>query len=134
MEDASRSILRTAADQTKAALLSTESHVDLAIAGVAATMLRLGADRERSGLSIFHTQGALEDAVNLASKMIDARAELGRFHNRMAATARMAGLKDVAIGPTEKPHDAIVLPSMSATAMSATATAPQAVAAETSGL
>ena len=96
-------ILLEAADQTKAALFSTESHIDLAIAGVAATMLRMGSDRERAGLTIFHTQKVLEDAAALATKMIDARGDLGRFHNRMAAAARAAGLDQVAIGPTQKP-------------------------------
>jgi hypothetical protein len=103
MSKRSNPILLEAADQTKAALFSTESHIDLAIAGVAATMLRMGSDRERSGLSIFHTQKVLEEAAALATKMIDARGDLGRFHNRMAAAARAAGLDQVAIGPTQKP-------------------------------
>ena len=120
-------ILIEAADQTKAALLSTESHVDLAIAGVAATILRLGSDRERSGLSIFHTQRVLEDAVKLASKMIDTRGDLTRFHTRMAATARLVGLEQVAIGPTEKPHDGDVMPMMAAPVMTPPREVPELV-------
>jgi hypothetical protein len=92
------------------ALHSGEIALEKALAETGGLIAALAGHRQETGLSVFHCQDALEDAMGVAALLTQARRSFGGLHRRLEATSRQIGLDPKAYGPTEKPPEIDVAP------------------------
>ena len=93
----------TAAEEIAAALIEGEAALDVTIARTAGVVSTLHAARMPAGLTIFHGQEALEEAMAFATLLTQARRQCGVLHRKLEATQRQVGLGHIAYGPVGKP-------------------------------
>ena len=98
------------AEEAKASLLAAEGGMDMTIASLSATIMRLAADRSGAGVDAVRTQRALEEGSQLVLDLVGGRRQLLRYHARLARTAIACGVSATAIGPTDKPDDGTAPP------------------------
>ncbi len=85
-------------------LFEGEAALELAIARSASVMSTFAAEREAAGLTVFHGQEALEEAMQATTLLTQARRQMGQVHRKLEATQRQVGLGHTAFGPVGKPE------------------------------
>jgi hypothetical protein len=99
----SKDIRAQVAQQVATALFTGEAALEQALAETATMIAALPAARSAAGLSVLHGQQALEDGMELAQLLTQARRKMGELHKTLEATGRQVGVRTQAFGDVPKP-------------------------------
>ena len=97
----------TVGEALSARLHSAEAAIDAALTEVAQLAAMLPVARSRACLSAVSGQKAFDGAAASINHLAQARSHMVDTHNTLAALARRMGLDTVAVGPLDKPEDAV---------------------------
>jgi hypothetical protein len=98
----SKEIRAQAASKVAEALFTGEAALEQALAETATVVATLPAIRAAAGLSVFHGQQAIEDGMEVAALLTQARRKMGELHKTLEATSRQVGVTH-AFGDILKP-------------------------------
>jgi hypothetical protein len=102
----SKEIRTQAAEKVAVALFTGEAALEQALAETAMVVATLPQVRAAAGLSVFHGQQAIEDGMEVAALLTQARRKMGELHKTLEATSRQVGVTQ-AFGDVVKPPTAI---------------------------
>lgn len=97
----------TVGEALSARLHAAEAAIDAALAETAQLAAMLPAARSQAYLSAVTGQKAFDGTAASIGALAQARSHLVDTHNTLAALARKMGLDTVAVGPLDKPEDAV---------------------------